>query len=106
MKVDLNLDIVWYYYISGTANDLLEFVAPLTDGSIITGGSFYSTSFKMYSSSSSDKDITFMRISSSGKLLWAVSSGGNSDDSLECISLSPNQEIIYTTGFLASASFS
>ncbi len=63
MKVDTNLEIVWYYYTSGVNNkDQLFFVETATDGSIYAGGNYMSSNLIVSSSS----DILAMKLNANG----------------------------------------
>lgn len=78
MKIDLNLDIVWYFYALSTNDEALEYITVLNDGSSIAGGCYTSLAYKQYNNKICD--ITFFRVSSTGTLMWAKSTGGDNTD--------------------------
>ncbi|CDW87325.1 ig family protein [Stylonychia lemnae] len=106
MKLNLNLDIEWYVYIkSNDGNDESDNVLVLGDNSVISSGCIRASALKMYSTTTTECDITMIKISAAGALQWAVSTGGSSQDLLFDIASSDNYEIIYSTGTVQSSNY-
>ena len=105
MKLDLNLDIEWYYYIlSSDENDYTNFILVMSDNSVISAGCIRGIALKN-NLDKDDCDITTIKYSKTGSLIWARATGGTGTDIITGIAASDNYEYIYHTGATYSPNY-
>lgn len=92
IKFDKNGNILWFDTFGGEGNEQLFHVKELNDNSLIING--FSTS-KNYlgTENKGGSDVTLLKYSENGKLLWFKTWGGNGTDSGNELLVSDNNEI-------------
>eukprot|EP00347_Sterkiella_histriomuscorum_P020312 403338291 len=103
MKLDQNLDIVWYYYTSSanSPGDRLEYITYLQDGSVVTGGCYTSSIYVQ--SSEGNCDVTIFKVNENGAMQWGWTLGGSSTERLYTLTSSHNSQVIYAGGSVSSS---
>ena len=89
----------WARSIGGSSTDQIYSIAEISDGGIIAGGYFYSSSiqvgdYTLINSSTDSYDGMLIKYSSEGEVKWARSVGGSDNDYIESVSSASDGGII------------
>lgn len=105
-KYDANGNVLWAKRAGGTNwDDAVSIAIDANDNIYVTGG-FYSPSIifgndTLMNTSSGTYDVFIVKYSATGDILWAKSTGGNSEDIAHSIAIDNNGNVL-VTGWFAS----
>ena len=106
IKYSAEGEVEWATSVGGSSSDQINSVAPTSDGGYVVGGYFYSSSIQVggYTlTNAGSSDGMVIKYSASGKVEWATSVGGRSQDYINSVSGTSDGGYV-VGGYFASSS--